>query len=134
MHIKTLIIISLLSGLFFLSSDNLFAQRSSLKIRYAERKNEVKEWIDRRKYEKEKRKRLQEHFNRQTPEVQERMKQNMKEDRRRNRPIRPPFYKRWFIKKPKKYGRVFREFYLSADYYCDFSIKHAKKETVADCI
>ena len=101
MRIRTLIFISLLSGLFFLSSEILFAQQSGLKVRYAERKKEVKEWIDRRDYEKEKKKRLQEHFNRQTPAVQERMKQNMREDRRRNRPNRPPFYKRWFIKKPK---------------------------------
>ncbi|MFO7923950.1 MAG: hypothetical protein R6U58_09685 [Bacteroidales bacterium] len=76
-----------------------YSQKASWKVKFEELKKERKERSERRQYEKERKKFIQDHINRQSPEVQERMKQNRRDSRRMNRRSREPFYRRWFRKK-----------------------------------
>jgi hypothetical protein len=97
--LRTILIISLLGVFFFSVPEPMFAQRASREVRKVEKKREKEKKADRRNFEKEREKQLQEHIRLQTPEVQERMKQNKRESRRWGRHKKEPFYLRWLRKK-----------------------------------
>lgn len=95
MSLKTAFYFTVLLGLFFSVSEPVSAQRVSREVRKAERERERKKRKDFKNYQVERERRIQEHIDRQTPKVRERMINNRKESERKKRRPGVPFYKKW---------------------------------------
>jgi hypothetical protein len=96
MPLKTMLLV--VFSLVLTGTEPLMAQKASRQVRKTEKKLEKKEKEDKREFNKKREERIQEHINRQSPEVQERMKQNQKNSRNWGRHKKTPFYKKWYRK------------------------------------
>jgi chromatin segregation and condensation protein Rec8/ScpA/Scc1 (kleisin family) len=99
MFLKTILFVSFSLGLFFFGHEQGYSLPFRGKEKQAERKIEKQRRADNKAREKQRAKLIQEHIDRQTPEVQERMRQNLKHSKKWGRHS-VPFYKKWYKKKP----------------------------------